>query len=212
MPPEVRDPARRNGCIIPDDGDTPSSALPARSDRSDATLSEVVRWCAKMYCWVDAPLAVAVYYSRCYVVGWGGTLFFLRLTKEKGGGGCEGSFYCCLRLPQRCCLLVGWRWLTTSLIQCFVLRISMGIARALKKATTCMARMRKTTSTHTVGTTKSMQTPGTIFSAVKRVMTPSTAAKVRTPWAVLAVTTGSSEETSSTKSLGTRATTFSMAG
>ena len=64
----------------------------------------------------------------------------------------------------------------------------------------------------TAGTTKSMQTPGTIFSAVMRVMTLSTAAKVRTPWAVLAVTTGSSEKTSSTKSLGTRATTFSMAG
>src|SRR5215212_8861285 len=149
MPPEVRDHARRNGCIIPDDGDTPSSALPARSDRSDATLSEALRWCAKMYCWVDAPLAVAVYYSFSLLCGgMGGTLFFLRLTKEKGGGGCEGSFYCCLRLPQRCCLPVGWRWLTTSSIQCFVLRIRMEIARALTKGTTCMARMRKTTSTH----------------------------------------------------------------
>ena len=73
MPQEVRDHARRNGRIIPDDGDTPSSALPARSDRGDATLSEaLLRRCAKTMCrWTDAPLAVTVYYSRCYVTGWG---------------------------------------------------------------------------------------------------------------------------------------------
>ena len=58
--------------LILDDGDTPSSALPARSERGDATLSEALRRCAKTMCrWTDAPLTVAVYYSRCYVTGWG---------------------------------------------------------------------------------------------------------------------------------------------
>jgi hypothetical protein len=42
--------------------------------------------CAKMCRWVDATLAAAVYYSRCYVTGRGSNLI-IPPSNKKGGGG-----------------------------------------------------------------------------------------------------------------------------
>src|SRR5215212_1564105 len=96
MPPEVRDPARRNGRIIPDDGDTPSSALPARSDRGVAAFGALV----------EAPSLAPGYHPRCHVAGRGSNTPFPCPTKE-GWIGMQGRTVLLFTWMILAVLLVG---------------------------------------------------------------------------------------------------------